>query len=149
VFAAFFLLVSCLAYATKLKMEAVCSSESLINFCFTTQRHMSDDSNLHSQRCEGPKCSMFPAVSLLRSGSNPWTRLSFVSAAHSPFIRADSRNSHCARPLALVFVVKILDRVNRSRLRECQVHTTYITQVNINSISISTPFCNLKFQVSS
>jgi hypothetical protein len=47
-----FTLVSCSAYSSTLKMKAICSSETLVDFQRTTRRYISDDSTLHYHRCE-------------------------------------------------------------------------------------------------
>jgi hypothetical protein len=44
-------LVSCSAYST-LKMEAICSSETLVDFQRTTQRYVPEGITLHNHRCE-------------------------------------------------------------------------------------------------
>jgi hypothetical protein len=41
-----FMLVSCAAYSLTLKMEALCSSETLVDFQRTTQRYIPEDSTL-------------------------------------------------------------------------------------------------------
>jgi hypothetical protein len=43
-------LVSCSAYSSNLKMEAICSSETSVDFQRTTE-----DSTLHNHRCENLK----------------------------------------------------------------------------------------------
>jgi hypothetical protein len=43
-----FALISCLAYVCPLKMEAVCSLETLLNLYRTTRRHIQKDSALDS-----------------------------------------------------------------------------------------------------
>jgi hypothetical protein len=48
------LLVTCLVYSSTLKMEAVCSSETLVTFYQTTQRLIPEDSTLHNHCCETP-----------------------------------------------------------------------------------------------
>jgi hypothetical protein len=37
------MLVSCLAYSSKLKMKSICSSETSVDFYQTTRRHNADD----------------------------------------------------------------------------------------------------------
>jgi hypothetical protein len=47
---------ACLAYSSAaLKMEAVYSSESFVNICLTTLRHIPEDNTSDSQRPENPK----------------------------------------------------------------------------------------------
>jgi hypothetical protein len=45
-----FTLVSCLTYST-LKIEAICSSETLVDFQQTAQRYNPEDSTLHTLPC--------------------------------------------------------------------------------------------------
>jgi hypothetical protein len=47
-----FILVSCLAYHSTLKIEETCSSETSVDFQQTTRRHIPDDRPLHSHGCE-------------------------------------------------------------------------------------------------
>jgi hypothetical protein len=54
-----FTLVSCSAYSSILKMEAICSSETSIAFQRTTRRHIPEDDSLHDHRCENLKSDMF------------------------------------------------------------------------------------------
>jgi hypothetical protein len=48
----FFLLVSCLAYSSTLKMYATCSFEALVDFHRTTWRYIPDNEILHNHPCE-------------------------------------------------------------------------------------------------
>jgi hypothetical protein len=50
-----FMLLSCLAYYLALNMEATYSSETSVNFQWTTRRSLLKDGNLHSPRCENRK----------------------------------------------------------------------------------------------
>jgi hypothetical protein len=45
-------LVSCSAYVSTLKKEAMCSSETTVDFQRTTRRYIPEDSAAHSHRCE-------------------------------------------------------------------------------------------------
>jgi hypothetical protein len=47
--------VSCSAYSSTLKMEAILSSETSVNFQRTAQRNITEDSTLHNHRCENLK----------------------------------------------------------------------------------------------
>jgi hypothetical protein len=47
-----FMLVSCLAYPSTLKMEATFSSETSVAFQGTTQRYILEDTTLHDHCCE-------------------------------------------------------------------------------------------------
>jgi hypothetical protein len=47
-----FMLVSCSAYSTTMKMEAACSTETSLNFQQTTRRYIPEDRILHNHRCE-------------------------------------------------------------------------------------------------
>jgi hypothetical protein len=44
-----FLLITCLSYCSILKMEAVFSSDTLVNFYQTTRRHIREDSAHHDE----------------------------------------------------------------------------------------------------
>jgi hypothetical protein len=54
-----FTLVSCSAYSSTLKMEAICFSETSVDFQRTTWRYIQEDSTLHNQRCENLKSYIF------------------------------------------------------------------------------------------
>jgi hypothetical protein len=47
-----FVLVSCLAYFSTLKMEAICSSETSVDCQWTTWHYIPEDGTLHNHRCE-------------------------------------------------------------------------------------------------
>jgi hypothetical protein len=53
--AACFMPVSCMAYASTLKMGATCSSETLVDFHWTTQCYIPEDMTLHNHCCENLK----------------------------------------------------------------------------------------------
>jgi hypothetical protein len=60
----YFMLVSCLVYSSKLKMEATCSSETSVDFQRVTRCYIPEDRSFHNHYCENFKsCS---ANSLLR-----------------------------------------------------------------------------------
>jgi hypothetical protein len=46
---------SCLAYSSTLKMVAICSSETSVDFQRSTRRYIPEDSTLHNHRCENLK----------------------------------------------------------------------------------------------
>jgi hypothetical protein len=50
-----FMLVSCLAYSLILKMEATCSSETSVDFQWTTQYYIPQDKTLHNHHYENLK----------------------------------------------------------------------------------------------
>jgi hypothetical protein len=50
-----FTLVSCSAYFSTLKMEAIFYSETSVDTQLTTRRYIPEDSTLHNHRCENPK----------------------------------------------------------------------------------------------
>jgi hypothetical protein len=50
-----FTVLSCSAYSSTLKMEAICSSETSVGFQRTTWRYIPEDSTLHIHRCENLK----------------------------------------------------------------------------------------------
>jgi hypothetical protein len=54
-FAIFFTLYSCLIYCSTLKMEAICSSETSVDFQLTTRRYIPDDIALLDHCCENLK----------------------------------------------------------------------------------------------
>jgi hypothetical protein len=47
-----FTLLSCLSYSSTLKMEALCSSETSIEFQRTTWRYIREERTLYNHRCE-------------------------------------------------------------------------------------------------
>jgi hypothetical protein len=47
ILAACFMLISCLAYSSALKLEATGSSKILVGFQWTTQRYMPEDRTVH------------------------------------------------------------------------------------------------------
>jgi hypothetical protein len=47
-----FMLVSCLAYSSTVKIEATCSSETSVEFHRTTRRYIPEDRTLHNHCCE-------------------------------------------------------------------------------------------------
>jgi hypothetical protein len=61
-----FLLVTCLAYSSTLKMEAVRSFKTSAYFYETTRRHIPEDCTLH--RCEDLKSQILLLSSLLLFG---------------------------------------------------------------------------------
>jgi hypothetical protein len=54
-----FTLVSCSAYSSTPKMEAICSSETSVDFQRIARRYIPEDSTLHNHRCENLKSYMF------------------------------------------------------------------------------------------
>jgi hypothetical protein len=50
-----FTLVSCSACSLTLKMEAICSTEMSVDFHWTTQRYIPEDSTHHNHHCENLK----------------------------------------------------------------------------------------------
>jgi hypothetical protein len=50
-----FTLVSCSAYSSTLKMEAVYYSETSVDFQRTTRRYIPEDGTLHNHRCKNLK----------------------------------------------------------------------------------------------
>jgi hypothetical protein len=53
-----FTLVSCSAYSLTLKMEAKCSSATLLNFQWTTWRYIPENRALRNHQCENLKSNM-------------------------------------------------------------------------------------------
>jgi hypothetical protein len=51
------MLVSCLSYSSTLKMEANYSSETSVEFQYTTWHYILEDITLHNHRCENLKIS--------------------------------------------------------------------------------------------
>jgi hypothetical protein len=47
-----FTLASCLAYSSTLKIEATCSSETSVDFQWTTRRYIPENRTLQNRRCE-------------------------------------------------------------------------------------------------
>jgi hypothetical protein len=56
-------LLSCSAYFSTLKMEAICSSVTLVDFQWATQRYIPQDSTLHNHHCENLKSYKICVVS--------------------------------------------------------------------------------------
>jgi hypothetical protein len=54
-----FMLVSCLAYSSTLKLEETCSSETPADFQRTTRRYIPEDGTLHNHRCENLNSYIF------------------------------------------------------------------------------------------
>jgi hypothetical protein len=54
-----FMLVSCLAYSSTLKMKATCSSETSVDFQRTTQRYIPEKRTFQGHRCENIKFCEF------------------------------------------------------------------------------------------
>jgi hypothetical protein len=50
-----FMLVSCMAYSSTLKMEVTCSSETLVHVPLNTECHIPEDRTIHNHRCENLK----------------------------------------------------------------------------------------------
>jgi hypothetical protein len=50
-----FLVLSCLVHSSTLKTEAVCSSETSVDFYQTTWHYTPEDSTLHNHQCENLK----------------------------------------------------------------------------------------------
>jgi hypothetical protein len=73
-------LVSCSAYYSTLKMEAICSSEASVDFQRTTRCYIPEDSILYNHRCENLKS--YAPLPLF------WKRLPQCHA----WIRLDNRN---------------------------------------------------------
>jgi hypothetical protein len=55
-------LISCLAYASNLKIEATCSSETSVDFERTTRRYIPEDKTLHNHRCENLVSTGFAGI---------------------------------------------------------------------------------------
>jgi hypothetical protein len=62
-------LICCSAYSSIVKMEAVCSSETPVDFQRTTRRYIPEDSTLHIHRCEDLKSYIMFGL-FLQSNSN-------------------------------------------------------------------------------
>jgi hypothetical protein len=66
-----FTLVSCSAYSSTLKMEVICSSETLVDFLRTTRRYIPEDSSLQSR-------SWFQKMSPVQMLHHPWCRMMII-----------------------------------------------------------------------
>jgi hypothetical protein len=64
-----FTLVSCSAYSSTLKIEAICSSETSVDFQQTTRRYIPEDSTLHNHRCENLKSYIIFSVRIISQSS--------------------------------------------------------------------------------
>jgi hypothetical protein len=51
-------LLSCMAYTSTLKMEAICSSESSVDFQRTTRRYITEYRTLRHHHCENLKSNI-------------------------------------------------------------------------------------------
>jgi hypothetical protein len=71
-----FMLVSCLAYFSTLKMKATSSTKTLVDFEETTWHFIPEDRTLHNHGCENLKAYIFPV---------PMVSGVTVSVAFSPF----------------------------------------------------------------
>jgi hypothetical protein len=60
--AAYFMLVSYMANSSNLKMEVICSSETPINFHWTTQHYIPEDRILHNHCCENLKSNIMQFI---------------------------------------------------------------------------------------
>jgi hypothetical protein len=58
------MLVSCLAYSSTLKMEAIRPSETSDDFHRITRRFISEDKTLHSDRCENLQSNLSQSTAL-------------------------------------------------------------------------------------
>jgi hypothetical protein len=65
-----FMLVSCLAYSSTLKMEVVCSSEMSVDFHQTLQCYTPEDGAAHSHCCENFISNIFIMFNVILSTSN-------------------------------------------------------------------------------
>jgi hypothetical protein len=65
-----FTLISCSVYSA-LKKEAICFSETLVDFSRTTGRYIPEDSTLHNHRCENLKS--FSYLMALKEMYRQWT----------------------------------------------------------------------------
>jgi hypothetical protein len=57
-----FMLASCLAYSSTIKMEVTCSSATSVDFQRTTRRSISEDRTRHNHSCENLKSCMLPLL---------------------------------------------------------------------------------------
>jgi hypothetical protein len=62
------MLVSRLAHSSTLKMEAICSVETTVDFQQTTRRYIPEDRTLRNHRCNNPKSY------IIHSWFNKWDR---------------------------------------------------------------------------
>jgi hypothetical protein len=92
-------MVTCLAYSSILKMEAVCSSEMSIYVYRTTQRYIPEDSILHSHHPKNlkPIISSPSSLHIMESGDSdikthnkcPYMKLKFIFGrfVHKPALK--------------------------------------------------------------
>jgi hypothetical protein len=74
----FFLMADCLACSSILRMEAVYSSETFINFYQITRRHIPDESKLHSHWRENQKFNTVHICTSISNNSIQFNSIQFV-----------------------------------------------------------------------
>jgi hypothetical protein len=79
-------MVSCLDYSSSLEMEAVCSSETSVDFQLTTERYISEDTTIHNHRYDNLK-----------------------SLSHLTF---NARNAHVSTLKGIFIMAKVLIRIH-------------------------------------
>jgi hypothetical protein len=84
-----FLLTPCLAFSSTLKMEAISSSETSVDFHRATRRYIPEDIILHDHRCENLKLFLVARSQVKRKGVSI-----LCLRAICPFLRHGSHSSH-------------------------------------------------------
>jgi hypothetical protein len=106
-----FTLVSCSAYFSTLKMEAICSSETSVDTQLTTRRYIPEDGTLHNHCCENLKsyivlpCSQEPSTELILDP--------FESSPHNVSLRSTLiLFSHLCPPTKILYAYLISFQLN-------------------------------------
>jgi hypothetical protein len=101
-----FLLVSCLAYCSTLKLEGVCSSEISLNPSRTTRHHIPADRTLHSHSCEKLK-SNIPGYYSSKKGACSGGYMPMGGRVIKHAVTAKNHGTYCTYQLRFMFMVLI------------------------------------------
>jgi hypothetical protein len=80
------MLLSCSAYSSTLKMEAICSSETSVHFQQTTRRYIPEDSTLHNHCCENLKSYKWDFCWQVESCYSGASQRILIHHPHSPSV---------------------------------------------------------------
>jgi hypothetical protein len=93
-----FTLVSCSVYYSSLMMDAICSSETSVDFQWSTRRYIPEDNNLHNYRHENFKSYMTQMLF-----NNGWKRIFYLMHAccirnQKLAVKIRKQNNSASRP---------------------------------------------------